>query len=90
MELGGGGSETFLEGSVDRVIYRDYIVNRRFFIFTVVWPVHGFLKFFCFNFFFFFFARVPSRSKRVDFLLQKLKKKKKNHTFKPFLALFWC
>ena len=34
----GGFLETFLEGSVDRVIYRDYIVNRRFFLFTVVWP----------------------------------------------------
>ena len=30
--LGGGLFKTFLEGSVDRVIYRDYIVNRRFFI----------------------------------------------------------
>ena len=26
-----------LEGSVDRVIYRDYKVNRRF-LFTIVWP----------------------------------------------------
>ena len=26
-------------GSVDHTIYRDYIVNRRFFLFTVVWPV---------------------------------------------------
>ena len=25
--------ETFLEGSVDHVIYRDYIVNRRFFMY---------------------------------------------------------
>ena len=24
---------------MDHVIYRDYIVNRRFFLFTVVWPV---------------------------------------------------
>ena len=24
---------------MDRVIYGDYIVNRRFFLFTVVWPV---------------------------------------------------
>ena len=24
---------------MDQVIYRDYIVNRRFFLFTVVWPV---------------------------------------------------
>ena len=24
---------------MDRAIYRDYIVNRRFFLFTVVWPV---------------------------------------------------
>ena len=41
MELGGGGFfETFLDGTVDRVIYRDYIVNRRFFFFfTVVWPM---------------------------------------------------
>ena len=23
---------------MDQVIYRDYIVNRRFFLFTVVWP----------------------------------------------------
>ena len=29
----GGFFQTFLEGSVDRVIYRDYIVNRRFFIY---------------------------------------------------------
>ena len=29
--LGGGGSKTVLEGSVNRVIYRDYIVNRRLF-----------------------------------------------------------
>ena len=28
-----GVVETFLEGSVDRVIYRDYIVNRRFVIY---------------------------------------------------------
>ena len=28
-----GFLKTFLEGSVDRVIYRDYIVNRRFFIY---------------------------------------------------------
>ena len=28
---GGGGVETFLKGSVDLIIYRDYIVNRRFF-----------------------------------------------------------
>ena len=28
-----GFFETFLEGSVDRVIYRDYIVNWRFFIY---------------------------------------------------------
>ena len=25
--------ETFIEGSVDRVMYRDYTVNRRFFIY---------------------------------------------------------
>ena len=31
--LGGGLFKTFLEGSVDRVIYRDYIVNRRSFIY---------------------------------------------------------
>ena len=29
---GGGGLKTFLEGSVDHVIDRNYIVNRRFFI----------------------------------------------------------
>ena len=29
----GGFFRTFLEGSVDRVIYRDYIVNRHFFIY---------------------------------------------------------
>ena len=28
----GGFFKTFLEGSVDRDFYRDYIVNRRFFI----------------------------------------------------------
>ena len=28
-----GFFETFLEGSVDLIIYRDYIVNRRFFIY---------------------------------------------------------
>ena len=28
-----GFFETFLEGSVDHIIYRDYIVNRRFFIY---------------------------------------------------------
>ena len=35
MVVWGGGVffKTFLEGSVDRVIYRDYIVNRRFFIY---------------------------------------------------------
>ena len=31
-------SKTFLEGSVDRVIYSDYAVNRLSFIFTVAWP----------------------------------------------------
>ena len=31
--IGGIFYETFLEGSVDRVIYWDYIVNRRFFIY---------------------------------------------------------
>ena len=33
--------KTFLEGSVDHAIYRDYIVNRHFknILFTVVWPV---------------------------------------------------
>ena len=36
---------------MDHVIYRDYIVNRRF-LFTVVWPVHDFLfSFFSFSFF---------------------------------------
>ena len=29
----GGISKTFFEGSVDHIIYRDYIVNRRFFIY---------------------------------------------------------
>ena len=34
MEFGGGGFfETFLEGSVDHIIYRDGLVNRRFFIY---------------------------------------------------------
>ena len=34
MEWGGGGFfETFLEGSVDHVIYKDYIVNWRSFIY---------------------------------------------------------
>ena len=34
VEFGGGGFfETFLEGSVDHIIYRDYILNRRFFIY---------------------------------------------------------
>ena len=28
---GGRGGETFLEGSVEHNIYRDYVVNRRFF-----------------------------------------------------------
>ena len=39
MEFLGDFFETFLEGSVDLIIYRDHIVNRRFFLFTVVWPV---------------------------------------------------
>ena len=39
MEFFLGFLKTFSEGSVDRVIYGDYIVNRRFFLFTVVWPV---------------------------------------------------
>ena len=30
---GGGFFETFLEGSVDHILYRDYIVNRRSFIY---------------------------------------------------------
>ena len=30
----GGGFETFLEGSVDRVIYWDYVVNRPFFVYS--------------------------------------------------------
>ena len=34
----GGFFETFLGGSVDLIIYRDYIVNRRFFYFIVVLP----------------------------------------------------
>ena len=29
----GGFLKTFLEGSVDHIIYRDYTVNRRFFIY---------------------------------------------------------
>ena len=34
MELGGGGCfETFIEGSVDHINYRDYIVSRRSFIY---------------------------------------------------------
>ena len=40
MEFGGNFLETFLEGSVDHIIYRDYLVNQRFFfLFTLVWPV---------------------------------------------------
>ena len=39
-----GVFETFLEGSVDHIIYRDYIVNQRFFIYcslaTVLPPGH--------------------------------------------------
>ena len=31
--LGGDFFETFLEGSADLINYRDYIVNRRFFIY---------------------------------------------------------
>ena len=31
--MGGGGVETFLEGSVNHIICRDYIVNRRFSIY---------------------------------------------------------
>ena len=37
-----GFFKTFLDGSVDRVIYRDYIVNGTFFLFSVVWPVANF------------------------------------------------
>ena len=33
-----GFFKTFLEGSVDSIIYRDYTANRRH-LFTVVWPV---------------------------------------------------
>ena len=33
MEFGGGFFQTSLEGSVDLIICRDYIVNRRFFIY---------------------------------------------------------
>ena len=33
VELFGDFLKTFLEGSVDLIIYRDYIVNRRFFIY---------------------------------------------------------
>ena len=40
MELGGRGKglllKTFLEECVDHIIYRDYVVNRSFFFFTVV------------------------------------------------------
>ena len=36
----GGFFKTFLEGSVDLIIYRDYIVNRRFFIYcSLAWTV---------------------------------------------------
>ena len=31
--FGGGDFKTLLEGSVDHIIYRDYIVNRRSFIY---------------------------------------------------------
>ena len=34
--------ETFVEGSVDRVIYRNYKVNRRFFIYCSLATVIGF------------------------------------------------
>ena len=37
--MGGGFLKTVLEGSVDRVIERDYKLNRRFISFTLVWPV---------------------------------------------------
>ena len=33
MDFWGGFFEIFLEWSVDLIIYRDYIVNRRFFIY---------------------------------------------------------
>ena len=33
MEFGGDFFETFLEGSVDLIIYRNYIANQRFFIY---------------------------------------------------------
>ena len=33
-----GFFKAFSVGSVDRVIYRNYIVNRRFFLFTLGWP----------------------------------------------------
>ena len=39
--LGGGFFETFLEGSVDHIIYRDYTVNRRFFIYCSLATVLG-------------------------------------------------
>ena len=47
--LGGGFlKKTFLQTSVDRVIYRDYIVNRRFFIYCslacVLWRPCGVWK----------------------------------------------
>ena len=41
MDFGRGGDflKTFLEGSVDHIIYMDYIANRLSLL-TVVWPVH--------------------------------------------------
>ena len=37
---GGGFFKTFLEGSVDHVIYRDYVVNRRSFIYCNLATLH--------------------------------------------------
>ena len=41
MEFSGDFFETFLEGSVDLIIYRDYIVNRRFFIYCSLACAHA-------------------------------------------------
>ena len=36
----GGGGKTFLEGTVDYIIHRDYIVNRRSFIYcSLAWRI---------------------------------------------------
>ena len=41
---GGGGRETFLEVSVDNIIYRDYIVNRSSFLYRRLDRGRRFLK----------------------------------------------